>query len=111
MKSTRVSSWEFQYVVTIRARGTRKPVRFACPDLAVMRREVRTWIDRNGYGGSDVGGDWPITGHERAVRMSYNGRFWDADDKPVPATDDHECRIHVTGCYECGRPMQEGGAA
>ena len=107
MKATRVSGDEFRYVVTIKARGLRKPVRFACPDLVVMRREVGAWIDAHGYGMSDIGGQWLIEGHDRAVRMSYNGRFWDADDKPVPATDAHECSPHVMGCYECGRPMAE----
>lgn len=71
--------------------------------LTELRISARRFIGTRGSSQVRIG---PISGHATAASMSYNGRFWSADDRCVPASDPHACAIHVTSCYECGRAMQ-----
>jgi hypothetical protein len=58
----------------------RKEITIEAETLAELRAKAMLFVEFKGYGASDVGTRWTVTGDEKAVRMSYNGKLWDALD-------------------------------
>jgi hypothetical protein len=51
-----------------------------------LRQAVRSFIDRHGYGSSEIGAQWRVYGHPRVTHISYNGRLWSGQDEYMTVT-------------------------
>lgn len=49
--------------------------------LPILRKNALEYVELNGYGASDVGAEWPVTGHKTKKFMSYNGRLWEKNSQ------------------------------
>jgi len=51
--------------------------------LIEMRKKFEAYRDDNWLGGGNFGRIWVYKGPNKMGRFSYNGRFWDEEDKEI----------------------------
>lgn len=91
--------------LTMKARGA-KARRVPVATLAKASEALREWIDNNGFGGSAIqhplaGGDVHDDAGTLIARVSYNGRIWTPDGKPLDGMDS---AAWVAACTSGGTP-------